>query len=224
MATGAAIGSVVVGGAGLIQSKKQSDKADDSMNRAISEIEKYMAQANIHGENALEFAQGLLENWEDTFGGIQDNLSDYYNNLDPDKYAAEYKSNLYENIDKQTAQLNATLDASGLQSAGMKAQTEKEAAFAKATGGAQADLMADDKVASMQQGFLNFGESQRTLAQGSVAGAHGNLGNIAKAGAGAIGGVYERLAGMQGSDAGGWMSGGLDMISGGLGGYAGSDV
>lgn len=217
------IGSLVVGGAGLIQGKKASDKADESYAKGISEIEKYMAQAGMHGKDALEFAQGMLDDWEGTFGGIQDNLSDYYDNLDPELYATQYKSNLYDNIDKELADMNESLGAAGLMSSGMRAQNEKEAAFAKATGGAQADIMAEDKVMEMKQGFVNSGANQLASANASMSNAHSNLANISVGAAGTIGGAYTGMGNVQASDAGGYIKGGLDIISGGLGAFASSD-
>lgn len=118
----------------------------------------------------LENAQILLDQWETTYGGIEDNLSEYYNNLDPVKYATQYKSNLNENIDKQLGQVNDELASSGLMSAGMRAQSQKEAAFAKATGGAQADLAAEDTVANMKRGFLNEGDAMFNMANNALTG------------------------------------------------------
>ena len=72
------------------------------------------------GQEGVNFAQGMLDQWESTFGGVQDNLSDYYKNLDPAKYSQQYKTNLNENIDKQLYQMNETMAATGLQTAGMR--------------------------------------------------------------------------------------------------------
>ncbi len=221
MAVGAAIGSAVVGVGGLVQGKKAGDAADDKYNKASSQLEKYMAQANVFGEDALEFSQGLLTDWEETFGSMQDNLSDYYSGLDPVKYATEYKSNLNDNIDKQLSQMNDTLSASGLQNSGMAAQTAKEAAFAKATGGAVADLAADDKVAAMQQGFVNSGANQQARAESGVAGGYSNLINIATGAGRNLANLTTGQAQQSAADAGGFMKGGLNTLSSGAGNFAG---
>jgi len=208
VATGAAIGSAVVGGAGLIQGKRQGDKAQAQADQAL-------ANSQFYGGQQLDFSQELLDNWEQTFGGIQENLSDYYNNLDPNKYATEYKSNLYENIDKQMGQLNETLASQGLQSSGMRAQAEKEAAFGKATGAAQADLMAEDKVASMKQSFLNFGENQRSTAQTGMINAYSTLAGNSN--------IMQQQSMNTARDAAGFMKGGLDMLGNSAGAMAGTD-
>jgi len=115
-------------------------------------------------------AQDLMNDWEVTYGGIEDNLSDYYNNLDPSKYALQYKTNLSQDIDKQLAQTNDELASSGLMSAGMRAQSEKEAAFTKATGNANADLAAEDRVREMQTSFLNRGENRKSMYDNALTG------------------------------------------------------
>jgi len=186
MGAGAAI---AVGGAKAVSSKKQAGKAQDAANQSNAQAQAYsqtgidemiaqygMAQGSL--DEQMAFGQDMLTDWEETFGGIEDNLSQYYNNLDPVKYATSYKSNLNENIDKQMAQMNETMAATGLQTAGMKQQTAKEAAFAKATGGAQADLMAEDKVMSMKQGFLNTGSAQKTNAQNLISGSYKDKANM----------------------------------------------
>ena len=227
MATGAAIvaGTKAVGGVvGGINANNKSNEAmanqSASMEQGLQAMEQYMTQAGIHGQDALEYAQGMMTDWEDTFGGIEQNLSDYYSNLDPVKYAENYKSDLNANIDKQIGQMNETMAASGLQTAGMKQQTAKEAAFAKATGGAQADLMADDKVASMQQGFVNTGASKYANAASQNMNAHGNLANLNMNAGSSIGSMYGNQANMYGNqaaqygaDAGGFMKGGLEGAS-----------
>ena len=232
MATGAAIGSAVVGIAGNRSASKSADasaqSAQDSLSQGIAEMEKYFEQANIHGEDALQFSQDMLGDWEDTFGGIEENLSSYYQNLDPAKYSQQYKTNLNENIDKELTQMNESMAASGLQTAGMKQQTAKEAAFAKAQGGAESDLMAEDKVRGMQQGFLNTGANQKSAANSSITNSYGNLANINMSAANSIGGMYGAQSGLsQGqsnqsaSDAAGFMKGGMEGLSGALTGLFG---
>ncbi len=126
------------------------------------------------GDQGIEYAQGLMDRWEDSFGGIQDNLTDYYNNLDPDKYATQNKAEFKSQMDKQMSQFNETMAASGLQSAGMKQQAAKEAAFKTAETNSQIDLAAEDQVADMKAGFLQFGEGQRQAGDSAMENALGN--------------------------------------------------
>lgn len=176
---GSAIASVA-GGVMSYDSAKSAQKSSDRQtslaqaNReaAVSAIEGN--QANVDalqefmtsmGTQGVEYAQDLLDSWEGTFGGLQENLSSYYNSLDPTKFAMQEKTQFKQALDKQMSQYNETLSSSGLQSSGMRAQTMKEAAFKTAEANAQIDINAPEQVAQMQQGFLNYGDTQRAGAQ-----------------------------------------------------------
>ena len=190
--TGAAIASAgmsVVGGIGARNDAKDAQRSSDAANersnqyqdQAIGVIEENQATVDAlqtfltsMGEEGMTHAQGLLDNWESTFGGVQENLSSFYNNLDPTKYATESKATLKRNMDKQMEQFNDTMASSGLQSSGMKQQAAKEAAFKTAEANSQIDLASEDKVAEMKQGWLNQGEPQRAFAQSNMSQAQRN--------------------------------------------------
>ena len=197
--TGAAIASAgmsVVNGVGARKDAKAAGKRADQeaamsaeqrreaglqMDKAIEQVsanqgnvdalQKFLSQMSAEG---TEFAQGLMDDWEGAFGSVKDNLSDYYNNLDPTKYATAAKSNLGQQMEKSMAQFDETMAASGLQSAGMKQQAAKEAAFKQAEGNAAIDIGAEDKVMGMQHGWLNFGENQRQTAEKAMGVAQDN--------------------------------------------------
>ena len=251
MATGAAIvgGAKLVGGVvGAISSSgdasdAQSDR-NQSMNMGMAAMQDYMNQAGQYGQDALEYSQGLMTSWEETFGGIEQNLSDYYANLDPVKYAENYKSDLNANIDKQLTQMNETMSSNGLQTSGMQQQTAKEAAFAKATGGAQADLMAEDKVMGMKTDFLNRGENRKAMYDNALTGvsstssgsssqnSFNNSFNNAIGGSesqgsstnsnyqpiGDLANIGVKEGNQHAGDSAGWMKGGIDNIGSGIGG------
>ena len=115
-------------------------------------------------QQGIEIAQEMMDNWANTFGGLEENLSEYFNNLDPDKYAIQSKIALQENLDKSLTQFNETMAAKGLQSSGMQQQVAKEAMFAQAAGNASIDINADDVVAQQQMGFLQYGQAEKLQA------------------------------------------------------------
>ncbi len=154
---------------------------------------------NSLGEQGMEYAQGLMDNWESSFGGIQDNLTQYYNNLDPEKFATQNKADYKQALDKQMGQFNETMAASGLQSAGMKQQTAKEAMFKTAEANSQIDLAAEDQVAQMKQGFLQFGEGQRGSAENAMGNAQANQANFAGMGQNATDAAGRNVAGGYGN-------------------------
>ena len=122
----------------------------------------------------IEFAQGLLDDWEGTFGGIEENMKEYYENLDPTKFATESKSQFMTEMDKQMKIFNETMASSGLQSAGMKQQAQKEMAFELAKGNAGIDIGAEDHVAGMKQNWLNYGNPAKQQASGLLGQAYAN--------------------------------------------------
>ncbi|RLC88463.1 MAG: hypothetical protein DRI37_05185 [Chloroflexi bacterium] len=147
-----------------------SGMSPDEMQRAQA----FQGQAfSGQGDNqaGIAAAQGFLDDWADTFGGLEDNLSNYYNNLDPDKFATQNKVALQQNLDKSMNQFNESMAASGLQSSGMKQQAAKEAMFAQATGNSNIDINAPEQVAQMQQGFLNYGAPFKQQAQSMLSNA-----------------------------------------------------
>ncbi len=149
------------------------------------------------GRDAQAQAQGLMDDWEETFGGLQDNLSEYYTNLDPVKFATQNKSNLSDSMAKQLKQFDESMASQGLQTAGMKQQAAKESAFALAQGNAQIDMAAPEQVAQMQQGFLNFGEGQRGSAINLMNSANNLTGSMAQAGASLVNSAGNALASNQ---------------------------
>ncbi len=184
--TGAAVASAATGvvslGAGIKSSKNAADSAEAGVDTAIA----LRDELSKLGTEGVDYAQTMIDDWESTFGGIQDNMASYYQNLDPTKFATQGKSNLSGQLDKQMTQFNDTMAASGLQSAGMQQQAQQEAAFKQAEGNAGIDLMAPEAVNKMQQGFLQFGEGQRTTADSMMNTALGRQGSLEATGANAV--------------------------------------
>ena len=101
--------------------------------------------------------QASLDSFEQYYGGIEENLSNYYKNLNPVKFAQQYKTSLADYTNKQLQQHTDSMASRGLMTSGMREQASKEAAFGLAQGNAQADLQAEEQVRSMQQGWANRG-------------------------------------------------------------------
>jgi len=229
--TGAAIAAAVVGVQGLKKSAKDSRSASESMQNAVGAVEGNVGLA--HELNAYlqglgieqqDFADNLMADWEGTFGGIQDNLSEYYNNLDPVKFATQNKMSLASAMDKQVSQMNESFATSGIQTGGMKMQAQKEAAFTQAQGNAAIDIAAPEQVAQMQQGFLNFGEGQRTTAFNAKQNAFNAQGQYAQWGTEAmmtanrdIANAYSGYGQQQQDSASGWAGAGGNLLGGAMG-------
>ena len=215
--TGAAVASAATGAVGM---KRGSDAADDAAASAAAttaSAHQLNAELKKMGEQGVEMAQGMLDNWESTFGGIQENLATYYDNLDPAQYATQAKQGYQTQMDKSMKQMNDSMAASGLQTSGMKAQSAQEAAFQQAQGNAAIDIGAEDKVRGMQQGFLNFGEGQRNSANSAMDNALTRQGNYATTGASGITGAQNMQTQMHSNSQTGYMGMAGDMMGGALG-------
>lgn len=155
----AVIGSAIVGaGASAYSSNKASksaSKAQKSANknastqisyekeRLASEEARYEKdsakeqkryEANVgRYEDSLARHQASIDDWENTFGSIQDNLSDYFQNLSPDMRAAK-----------------GIQDFEGQRATAMKQVQEQFAQRGISGGGAEASAMLQDAVSSSE--------------------------------------------------------------------------
>jgi len=111
--TGAAIASAAVGATSLVQGGRESRNADDTMGQSVDAIAGNMdiaKQLNAYlmqiGQEGQDNAQRMMDDWANTFGDLEGHLSEYYNNLDPTKFATQNKVKLQESMDKSMKQMN----------------------------------------------------------------------------------------------------------------------
>jgi len=106
---------------------------------------------------ALEFQQQRYQDWQDTFGPIQDNLSLYYQNINPDYYEATGLANFQKERQQQLADLNTSLAQRGLTSSGLAATVKRENAIDTAEQRAQIRTNATQQAIADQSNFLQIG-------------------------------------------------------------------
>lgn len=106
---------------------------------------------------ALEFQQQRYQDWQDTFGPIQDNLSLYYQNINPDYYEATGLANFQKERQQQLADLNASLAQRGLTGSGLAAAIKRENAIDTAEQRAQIRTNAAQQAIADQSNFLQIG-------------------------------------------------------------------
>lgn len=186
-AVGGAVGGMIDG-----QGTGSEKMGMQNMNRSLSylqgnvniadSLDKYLM---TQGDKGVEYAQGMMNDWENAFGSVEKNLSDYYNNLDPTKFSQEAKTMYAEQLDKNMKQYNETMTQRGLQTSGSRAQAEKEAMFNKATTNAAIDINAPEQVAQMKQSWYNQGAGQKNVANQANINALTQQGNYATIGANA---------------------------------------
>ena len=187
--SGGGIGS---GGAGGVPTAREG----------LSHAKQVEQMLNQLGKEYGEFAQGLWTSWEDTWGDMRSNLVDYYDNLDPNKYAVGMKAEIRQNLDKQFEQFDQTAAQSGIYTSGMKLQAQKEKDFAMAQEFAGADIQAPEMVRDMQTQFYGaFGAPERSEALNAQQNAYNFRGQMGQAGGALTQGAYGTLASMEESAA-----------------------
>jgi len=163
------------------------------------------AAASLHlTEEQVKFQRAQYEDWKKIYGPIQDNLGNFYMNMNTDKYEQQQIEQIQIEFNKAAKQIDTTFAQKGLEDSGLKAATEiaiqNQAAMQKANVRANADEI----VAQKQMQFLGLGLGQGTqmlgvignvasngaASQASIAGANiGASASMANANANAMGSV-----------------------------------
>ena len=125
----------------------------------------YDTMSNISGEYS-NYTQSVWNEWESMFGDMRQNLVDYYDNMDADKYAIQWKGDIRKNMDTALKEFDEQAARSGIYTSGQKLQAMKEKNFQQAQAFQEADLKADDYVMDRKTQFYGqFGEPERVMAQ-----------------------------------------------------------
>lgn len=106
---------------------------------------------------ALEFQKQQYQDWQDTFGPIQDNLSLYYQNISPDYYEATGLANFQKERQQQLADLDTQLAQRSLTNSGLAATIKRENAIDTAEQRAAIRTGAKQQAVSDMSNFLQIG-------------------------------------------------------------------
>ena len=139
--------------------------------RASSKASKQAADA----QNAqLSFDMERYDDWQNIFGGVQENLSNYYNSISPDYYVAAGLEAFEKEREAQMGKLNETLAQRGLSNSGLAATVATEDAISSAEARASIRREAPRQAREDQSRFLQIGMGQNPGSSVSS-----TLGNIA---------------------------------------------
>lgn len=156
---GAAIAAVGAIGGSIMSSRassKASQRAADAQNAQLSfDMERY-------------------DDWQNIFGGVQENLSSYYNSISPDYYVAAGLEAFEKEREAQMGKLNETLAQRGLSNSGLAATVATENAISSAEARASIRREAPRQAREDQSRFLQIGMGQNPGSSISS-----TLGNIA---------------------------------------------
>jgi len=108
----------------------------------------------------LAFEKKKYAEWQDTYGGIEDNLSEYYNNLTPDFYATQGLELFQKEQEKALTQIKTSLAQRGIEDSGLAIAMEREAEQDAAVSRATIRAQAPGQVAEEKRQFLQVGLGQ----------------------------------------------------------------
>jgi len=136
-----AVGGATLVGAGLAyQSSQEEGERAEKMN-----------------EKSIAFEREKLAEWQETYGGLEDNLAAYYNQLTPEFYEAQGLEAFQKEQQVAQERIKTSLAQRGIEDSGialaLEHQTAQEGAEQRATIRAEAPM----KTAEEQRKFLQVG-------------------------------------------------------------------
>jgi hypothetical protein len=140
------VGAAVVGIAGAAISANSANKAS-----------KRAAEGQ---DAALAFEQEKYDDWQGTYGPLQDNLASYYNSLSAESYAAMGLENSQQAFETSMGRINESLAQRGITNTAVGASIEAQAELGHAEERAKIRSDAPRAVAQDQLGFLQVGLGQ----------------------------------------------------------------
>ena len=172
---GAIVGSAALGAVSSSKaaksSSKSANKASDSADRASQlQYEASMEQ--------LDFQKKQYEDWENIFGPIQDNLSNYYKHMSPDSIATLGIQNIEQSYTQSRQNLDTQLAKRGITNSGATVAGLTQLESSRMLGKAEVRTNAPQQVANQQLGFLSAGLGLQPSLQQGVSGAMSNQMNM----------------------------------------------
>lgn len=167
------ITAAVVGGSVLSYSSSQS--ATRAAGRAADK-QASAAEAQLAFEKEQYATQ--LTRWDSTYGSVEQNLADYYSNLDSSYYATRGLEAFQQEQDQALTAVRENLAQRGLATSGTAAAAEITSASQTATTRAGIRAEAEDTVRDQQLNFLSVGMGNKPTSAG-VSNAYSNITGVA---------------------------------------------
>lgn len=174
--SGAAIIGAAAIGAGA--SMSAASKASKSSSAALASAD---AAAQLQYEVSMEqldFQKQQYSNWEDIFGPIQQNLSNYYKNLSSDTIASSGLQNIEQQYATSRQSLDQALAKRGITNSGATAAGLTQLETARMLGKAQVQTNAPMMAAQQQSNFLAGGLGQQSQLQQGISNTYANQMNM----------------------------------------------
>lgn len=166
-------------------------------------------QKQVHAENIkfqkdqFAYQKAQYKQWKSVYGELQDNLGDYYKNLDASKYATRGIQAASQEYSRASKEIQQTLAQRGISGGGVEAATELALRTQEAGGRAQARAYSEDQVRNQQAGFLGIGLGQGSQMLGQMVGQAGNVSGAFGQGSSGVGGAFgQGMSGVGGAYSG----------------------
>ena len=141
--------------------------------KAAKASAKQMAQATEMSEESIAFLKKQYADWKKIFGPIQDNLSDFYQNLSSDRVASLGLENQQKEFQSMQKQLALNFAQRGISpDSALNASTSSTLGFANATERARIRTQAPITAAQEKLNFLSIGMGQGNNLQQGIANAY----------------------------------------------------
>ncbi len=142
-------GNVIGAGVSLIggamsrkSSKKSQSKADDM------------------SQKELDFQQARVDDWKAVYGDLQDNLSEYYNNLDSDAYITQGLESIEIEKERSQEMMSQNFAQRGISDSGIAVRSDMNLEMDTMQQRADVRRSADSAVADEKMRFLQVGLGQ----------------------------------------------------------------
>lgn len=150
--------SFFVAGAIVVGAVVAADSASDAR-----------SDAKAANKQSLDFEKRKLESWQKVYGSVEKNLSQYYNSLTPDAYAAKGINEFNKQNELALERIRTSLVQRGMMDSGISTAVKLQSELGGAETRAQIRASADDVVASEKKNFLAIGLGQNPGASYSQA-------------------------------------------------------
>ena len=125
-----------------------------------SSSRKASKSASASSAASLAFEQQKYDDWQETYGGIEDNLAEYYSTLTPDYFEAQGLEAFQKEHQASTQRVQELLAQRGIQDSGIALASEVSGELSAATSRATIRAQAPALVAEEQRNFLQVGLGQ----------------------------------------------------------------
>lgn len=126
------------------------------------------AQANALSREQIAFMREQYSDFKDIYGPIEDNLSEYFKSLNPEKVAAMGLENQQREFEVARATIEQDSARRGISGSGIETGNKVNATFMNAEQRARIRSGADKAVADEKMGFLGLGLGQGANMLGNI--------------------------------------------------------